>query len=146
MNAQRQAPRPAADVAGDAKKLRLLAAMIQETVETVIEEWSSKTNQTTVEKSSSVAQDEFNIPSHKLYQAQRVLAAAAGSIEELVSDPSLRLIGFSTQYWESRALHIAAEHRLADLMEAGVEAGASDGVHVNALAAEVGIEAKKLCR
>lgn len=143
MNDQQQAPH--ADLAADAKKLRQLAIMIQEATETVIGEWSSKskTTQTTAASTSGTVKDELNIPSHKLYQAQRVLAAAAGSIEELVSDPSLRLVGFSSQYWESRALHVAAEHRLADLIEAG---GGSSGVHVKELAKEVGIEEKKLCR
>ncbi|KAI0966730.1 S-adenosyl-L-methionine-dependent methyltransferase [Xylaria arbuscula] len=77
-----------------------------------------------------------------MFNAQRTLIAALGSVEELVSDPSMRLLSLSTQYFESRALHIAAEHRVPDIIDKRGNAG----LNVSVISEETGIEERKLSR
>ncbi|KAM0811989.1 putative O-methyltransferase domain-containing protein [Seiridium cardinale] len=125
------------DRSADVEKLRQVAKLVEYAVETVIAQWSKGDAQ----KVDSV--DGVEIPCHDLYNAQRTLAAAAGTIEELVCDPSLRILAFSTQYYESRALHIAAEHRVADLLDAGDH---EKGVHVTEIGKRVSIQSDKLSR
>ncbi len=81
------------------------------------------------------------LPSRTLYQAQQTLLAVSGKITELVTEPQNRLQEVSSQYFESRALHICAEHRVPDLLS---EAG-SAGLSVEAIGNKIGIEPLKLC-
>jgi hypothetical protein len=81
------------------------------------------------------------LPSKPLFDAQRALLAAAGTLTELVSDPRSRLLEVSSQYFESRALHIVADKRIPDILAQNGEAGLS----IEILAAKVGIESRKLC-
>jgi hypothetical protein len=122
--------------ASDIQKLRKLVSLITQASDAVIAEWERDT--ATDDETPGSAQ----LPSHALFNAQRTLQAAAGSIEELVSDPSTRLLSLSTQYFESRALHIAAEHRVPDILERFRHDG---GAHVSFIAKETGIEEQKLC-
>ena len=71
-----------------------------------------------------------------LYNAQRTVQAVTGAVVELTSEPQSRLLEVSSQYFESRALHIAAEHRIADLLHGR----GNEGVHVNEIGKVVGIE------
>ncbi|KAI1823254.1 S-adenosyl-L-methionine-dependent methyltransferase [Xylaria intraflava] len=121
--------------AADIEKLRKIVSLVTQASEAVIAEWE---NGTATEETSEGVQ----LPSHAVFNAQRTLSAAAGSVEELVSDPSTRLVTFSTQFFESRALHIVAEHRIPDILDRHGHGGA----HVSVVAKEVGIEEKKLSR
>lgn len=56
------------------------------------------------------------LPSRRLYEAQRTLIALTGTLTELVAEPSLRILEVGCQYWESRALFIACERRIPDLL------------------------------
>lgn len=57
----------------------------------------------------------------------------------------MRIIELGCQYWESRALYIAAERRVPDLL-AKVEQQGDSGVTAAGLSKEVGIESRKLER
>lgn len=81
------------------------------------------------------------IPDKRLFDAQRTLLSAAGKLTELVSQPSGRLLEVSSQYYEARCLHIAADKRIPDLLAASPDTG----VHIDTLSAAVGIESRKLC-
>ena len=81
------------------------------------------------------------LPDQQLFDAQKILLSASGLITELISSPSSRLLEVSSQYFESRALHIVADKRIPDIL---AKAG-DEGVHVVALAQEVQIESRKLC-
>lgn len=82
-----------------------------------------------------------NLPPREIFDVQRNLLAAAGKLTELVSTSSNRLLEVSSQYFEARALHIAVDKRIPDLLDA-----APGGVmFIGALAAEVGIDPGKLC-
>lgn len=84
---------------------------------------------------------EGSLPSKALFDAQRTLLAAAGTLTELVSEPQSRLIEIGSQYWEARALHIVVDKRVADLLSQN-EGGSMD---IKALGEKVGIEHRKLC-
>ncbi|KUI69008.1 Demethylsterigmatocystin 6-O-methyltransferase [Cytospora mali] len=88
---------------------------------------------------------EGSLPSRSLFNTQRTLLAASGLLTELVSDPSSRLLEVSSQYFESRALHIAADQRLADVL-AKSERQPDVGVDLETLAGISGIEYRKLGR
>jgi hypothetical protein len=83
-----------------------------------------------------------SLPPKALFDAQRTILSAAGMLTELGSTPSNRLLEVSTQYFEARALHIAAEKRIPDML-AGFD---ESGVAVEELAEQVGCDAAKLCQ
>lgn len=91
--------------------------------------------------SENVSREEGSLPSKPLFDAQRTLLAAAGMITELVSEPQSRLLEVSSQYFEARALHIAASHRIPDILAHQGEVG----MDIKALSSKVGIESRKLC-
>jgi len=79
---------------------------------------------------------------HPEDDAVKVIRAALGSLESLVLDPHELLLGFSSSYLLSRALHIAADQNIAEhLAQAG-----QDGLHVSHLARISGVEEGKLCK
>lgn len=106
-------------------QLQQLGALIQSALTTLI---------TTSQNSTDA------LPSKTLFDAQRTILSAAGMLTELASDPSSRLFEVSTQYFEARALHIAAENRIPDLL-----AASDEGVTVEELAKTIGCDAAKLC-
>ena len=85
------------------------------------------------------------LPSRRLYEAQRTLLALTGTLTELVAEPSLRILEVACQYWESRALFIACERHIPDLLAA---AGVDRTIGVSAweLGEKTGIEYFKLSR
>jgi len=91
---------------------------------------------------SATKKAEGTLPAKPLFDAQRTLLAAAGMLTELVSDGQNRLLEVSSQYFEARALHVVADKRIPDILASHQDAG---GLDVKTLAAEVGIEARKLC-
>ncbi|KAK4236295.1 hypothetical protein C8A03DRAFT_35829 [Achaetomium macrosporum] len=82
------------------------------------------------------------LPSKPLFDAQRALLSAAGMLTELVSEPRSRLLEVSSQYFEARALHIVADKRIPDILAKHGE----QGLGIDKIAAQVGIESRKLCR
>lgn len=82
-----------------------------------------------------------DLPAKPLFDAQRTLLSAAGKLTELVSQPSIRLLEVSSQYFEARCLHILADKRIPDLLAKG----GNQGLHVKTIAESVGIEERKLC-
>lgn len=127
----------------EAEKLLKLADLLRESALTVIEEW--KKEDFSLAKSGTGnafgSQDTAAIlPSPALHQAQRTILAATGAISELVVEPYARIQEVGCQYFESRALFIAAERRIPDLL---AEAG-DDGLDVSTISEKTGIEVAKL--
>ncbi|RYP34683.1 hypothetical protein DL766_002874 [Monosporascus sp. MC13-8B] len=116
-------------------KLRQVVSLITQAAETAIAEWENGT-------AAAESLEGVELPSRPFFKAQRTLLAAAGSIEELVSNPATRLLSLSMQYFESRALHVAAEHRVPDILRAYPDGG----LHVSLIAEQTGIEEQKLSR
>ena len=119
--------------------LLALVNLVQNSVRDIIEDDNGPTDLKAWE-SSHTRQDRITLPSRKLFQAQRTIAAVAGKLEEMIAEPNTRLLELSFQYFESRALHICVEHRIANLLD---EQG-DDGVSVQDLGKRTGLEPLKL--
>lgn len=115
----------------EAKQLLQLLDITNKAVHTIVAEW---------EKLPSTSQN-TDLPSHELFEARRTVIAATGKLVELVASPSERLIEVTSQYNESRCLHVVAVLRIPDLLAKGGETG----VAIDKIAADVGIETRKLC-
>jgi hypothetical protein len=81
------------------------------------------------------------LPSRRLHEAQRTILAISGSLNELLIEPANRLQEFAGQFWEARALAVAAERRIPDLLH---DAG-EGGMNVKTLSQKTGVESAKLC-
>ncbi|KAI1140497.1 putative O-methyltransferase [Hypoxylon sp. FL0543] len=125
------------DVLPRATALRQVVKLVQDASETLISEWECP-----APDAVPASEANFAIPGRKAYDAQRTIIAALGSIEELVAEPHLRLVGFAEMYFEVRALHVAIEHDIAILLDEGGE----DGIPVEVLAEKTGLEQNKLAR
>ena len=127
----------------DVVNLLKASELLNQSVRTVIEEWS-KEEQPRASLSGKVTDGGTPkiLPSRKLHEAQRTILAITGTLTELVSEAPNRVIEVATQYWESRALYIAAERRLPDLLAAAGE----NGVSAQELGKATGIEYLKLSR
>ncbi|KAL7623280.1 hypothetical protein AAE478_006961 [Parahypoxylon ruwenzoriense] len=123
------------DVSSRATALRQVVKLIQGASETLISEWENPSADAV-----PASENNFAIPGREAYDAQRTIIAALGSIEELVSEPHLRLVDFAELYFEVRSLHVAIEHDIAAL----VAQGGDDGVPVEDLAKASGLDDSKL--
>ncbi|KAL9583819.1 MAG: hypothetical protein Q9212_002492, partial [Teloschistes hypoglaucus] len=124
--------RPLKTVA-DAAQLLQISELITSNIRRVIDAWADEAT------GSKDSKDSKTLPSPALHEAQRTLLAATGTLVELVSEPSVRVLELACQYWESRALYIAAERRIPDLL-------ATEPLSASELSARVGIEQGKLDR
>jgi hypothetical protein len=71
-----------------------------------------------------------------------MVLAIAVSVSELVTEPYSRIQEVGCQHFESRALFIAAERRILDLLDLAEE----DRIDVAEIAEKTGIESGKLCK
>ncbi|KAI0922947.1 hypothetical protein AcV5_009806 [Taiwanofungus camphoratus] len=115
-----------------AEKLLALADLVSQAAQTVVREWALQDDR----PGSSLS-------SFELYNAQRTIIAACGAFTELVLMPQTRLMEVATEHLEARALHIAAEHYIADHL-AKVEQ--TIGMSLNDLSKATGIESQKLAQ
>ncbi|KAL9599305.1 MAG: hypothetical protein Q9219_003932 [cf. Caloplaca sp. 3 TL-2023] len=131
-------PEPGRSLA-DAYKLLQLLDLVTVSIRSVIRAWAAPAPRTI-----GIAGDE-NLASWELFQAQRTLLSATGVLTELIANPSSRLLEVSSQYNESRALHIVAGLRVPDLLAEGSDS-VGRGLHVEEISKRVGIESRKLSR
>jgi hypothetical protein len=120
----------------DADELLRLSALLQEAALTIKDEWA---------KEDFSQQDDSKdnariLPSHKLWNAERTIEAVTGALVELVAEPHQRIQQILAEFMESRALFIAAERKIPDLLN---EAG-PDGMDIQTIAEKTGIERRKL--
>lgn len=123
----------------DAHQLLQLAEVTRDSIHSIIAEWA-KVPPPRFNKDGGIDESEANLPSRKLFEAQRTLIATTGKLVELVSSPSSRLLEVSSQYNEARCLHIAAVLRIPDIL---AEDG-DKGVSMEHIAEKVGLEKRKL--
>ncbi|KAK7745189.1 hypothetical protein SLS62_009902 [Diatrype stigma] len=120
-----------------ATNLRQAVKLLQDASEALISEWTKDPSPPDAVPASETG---IALPSHAAYDAQRIITAALGSIEELVAEPHYRLMDFSYGYLGTRALHVALNNDIALLL-----AGAGErGVPVAELAEATGIHESKL--
>lgn len=117
------------------KALRDLVRLINDASEVVIQEWRTQA------KDPNPPADAPLLPSPALYDARRTLVGACGMASDLVAEPQQRLMEIACGYYSSRALHVAAEGRVADVL---AETDKGEGVHVSAIASKTGVEHRKL--
>lgn len=132
----------------DVVQLLQLTDLISITGRKIIDEWSKESENPKV----AALQDDGSsisaiLPSRELHEMQRIVLAAAGSLIELVEEPSRRLLEVSSQYFEARALHVAAERRIPDLLSSASARNGdqSAGLSVKEIGNATGIEPLKLC-
>ena len=123
----------------DVANLLKTSELLTKCVRTVIEEWSLDYSD-----SSSSNHAPTTLPSHTLHEAQRTILAICGTLTELVSEPPSRVIEIACQYWESRALYVAAERRIPDLLS--TTEARENGISALELGKATGIEQQKLSR
>lgn len=132
----------------DADKLLKLSDLLRDAALTVKEEWSKEVFDGPSDIPNGKASGGHHsheatariLPSRKLWDAERTIEAVSGVLVELVSEPHQRIQQVLTQYMESRALFIAAERRIPDLL---AEAG-EGGLDVETLGQKTKIEHQKL--
>ncbi|KAL8846850.1 MAG: hypothetical protein Q9221_008079 [Calogaya cf. arnoldii] len=124
----------------DAAQLLELSELFNTNVQTVIQEWDKEQEPGANNDGASPSM----LPSLRLYEAQRTLLALTGKLTELVAEPSLRIMEVGCQYWESRALYIACERRIPDMLAGPNKI--QNGVSIKVLGEKTGIEADKLSR
>lgn len=125
----------------DCARLLQLSDLLTTNIQVVIQEWAKE--QQPGASNDGAAPD--MLPSRRLYEAQRALLALTGTLTELIAEPSLRILEVGCQYWESRALFIAAERHIPDML-ASPEVDSSVGMSAQRLGEKTGIEHLKLCR
>ncbi|KAL2812961.1 S-adenosyl-L-methionine-dependent methyltransferase [Aspergillus granulosus] len=127
----------------DAEQLLKLADLLKEAALVIADEWKREDFSTTGSAADLGSQDSARVlPSPRLHEAQRTVLAITGAATELVAEPYSRIQEVGCQYFESRALFIAAERRIPDLLDAAGD----DGLEVTEIAEKTGIEARKLSR
>lgn len=135
----------------EADQLIQMGKLLNEAIQTVTEEWKNEkfsktqtngTNGVNGARGDGTANTADILPSWPLYQAQRTILSLTGALTELVAEPSHRLTELMAEYWESRALFIATERRIPDLLH---EAG-DEGMEITEIAKKTGIEHLKLSR
>ncbi len=125
----------------DVHRLLQVSQLLTQNIQIVTQEWAQEQEP----GASNDGAPPHTLPSRRLYEAQRTLLALTGTLTELVADPSLRIMEVGCQYWESRALFIACERRIPDLL-AAPEVDGSVGVSAQQLSEMTGIEHLKLGR
>lgn len=114
-----------------AETLRSLVRLISTASEDVISSWET----------DAPADSPNSVPSPGLYEARRILLGAAGMLVDTVQDPQARLMEIGTQFYESRALHVAVDANIPDLL---AKADPQQGVPLADLAQITGINPRKL--
>ena len=130
---------PSCHTLTEAYQLLQLSTLITTNIHHVISAWASEptTSSTT-------------LPSPALHKAQCTLVAAMGKLTELIAEPSVRILELGCQYWESRALYIAVERRVADLLAEHADGNGNEygkgGLSADELGTAIVNEGRKLER
>lgn len=86
--------------------------MLADSAEVAIKEWELEE-----QTAKRLAIPEYDLPSPALYEARRTFVGACGMGMDLVQDPIQRLTVMSGSFFDSRALRIAVEARIADVLD-----------------------------
>ncbi|KFY04193.1 hypothetical protein V491_09437 [Pseudogymnoascus sp. VKM F-3775] len=128
----------------DASQLLQTVNLLSKAVNVIVSEWAKESELLEGAGAAGPPTSATQIlPSHELYDAQRTILAATGKLTELVQEPSVRILEVATQFQESRALYIAAERRIPDLLVAKDKTG---GTPLSEISDKAKIESRKLSR
>lgn len=118
------------------QKLLALVDLINTAAQTVVQEWAKEDLQTQCEWKI-----ENSIPPLQLHDAQRTIIGSCGGLSELLLHPEHLISEVALGFFQSRALHIAAENRIADIL-ATAEHG--NGMAIKEIGAKVALDPHKL--
>jgi hypothetical protein len=129
----------AADTNKSVTQLREIFTLLSTAVEKLASEWELRSSKDPLHTDTKGVDSSV---SHVEYNTVKTVLAAVGSLESLILEPHARVISLSISYTIARALHIAAENNIAEVL---ARAG-DDGLLAADLARSTGIEEKKLCK
>lgn len=115
-----------------AQKLLALVDPINAAAKITIQEWEKEDTQDYID---------IGVPSLALYNSRRTIVASCGALSELLLDPVHLISELSLSYFQSRALHIAAKHYIADILSTVPQ---EEGMAINTLGAKIGLDPSKL--
>ncbi|KAH8099822.1 S-adenosyl-L-methionine-dependent methyltransferase [Cristinia sonorae] len=118
------------------EKLRAAVKLLNEATEQVIKAWED-------DESKPIDGSGSAVPSKALYDGRRTVLGTIGIFLELVQEPQARLMEVTHEFYEARALQIAAEARIPDIL---AEGDPKTGVPIEELSKRTGIKDHKLCR
>jgi len=122
--------------AAKAQKLRTLVSMLTDASEVIIKEWEA-------EEQAPPAESGVPLPSAALFEARRIVSGACGMCMDLIQEPGSRLTDIACSFFISRALHIAVQARVADVL---ADADPAQGISCEDISQKTGINAQKLTR
>lgn len=118
-----------------AKELREVGQLLSQSIETLASEWEHDGTCNGAENGARPAG-----VSQVQYDASRTIQACIGSLTSLVTSPHTRLTSLAMSYTIARALHLAVEHNIPELL---AQSG-DDGTSAATLAASTGLDTGKL--
>ncbi|CCM06436.1 uncharacterized protein FIBRA_08697 [Fibroporia radiculosa] len=118
------------------EQLRALVRLLSSAAETVIQHWEASADTDVLPGPAT-----HTVPPRDLFDARRTLVGACGMCVALVQDPLERLSEVTTAYMPARALHVAADVGLFDML---AQADAQEGMSVQEIGQRTGINAAKL--
>lgn len=128
------------------RELREVVAILTKAVEDLTCEWESSAKHDIPNGSNGIHASTRNSDVlHMEKRAVKTIQAALGSIESLVLDSHSRLLNLAASHLIARALHIAVEHNIAELL-AEAEADGKCGLSAANIATMVGVEEWKTCK
>ncbi|TCD63174.1 hypothetical protein EIP91_005871 [Steccherinum ochraceum] len=122
-----------------AQQLRTAIRLLTEASEVVIKDWENEERSPTTKQS-----DGSSVPSHALHDARRTMQGAMGLCNELVLEPRARLMEMALEFYEARALHVAVEAQVADILDA--EGDKERGMTAAEISRKTGIKEHKIAR
>lgn len=127
-------------------ELREVVAILSKAVEDLICDWESSGKHDVVNGSNGIDMSARNSDiSHTEQRAVKTIQAALGSIESLVLDSHTRVLNLAASHLIARALYIAVEHNIAELL-AGAEADGKSGLSAADIALVAGVDEGKICK
>lgn len=118
------------------QKLLALIDLVNTAAQTVVQEWTKEDLQAQPERKT-----EDSIPSLRLYDAQRTIIGSCGGLSELLLHPEHLISEVALGFFQSRALHVAAENHIADIL-ATAEHGS--GMSIKKIGARAALDPHKL--
>lgn len=116
--------------------LHSLVRLIVEASGVVVQEW-----QAAAMDSPGTDPATSLLPSLALYDARRTVLGACGMLSDTVAEPQQRLMEIALGYYVPRALHVAAEGHIADILAV---ADPAEGMHIQTIAHKASVEQQKL--
>ncbi|PCH41151.1 S-adenosyl-L-methionine-dependent methyltransferase [Wolfiporia cocos MD-104 SS10] len=119
-----------------AQQWRDLLRLLNDSAEVIIRDWESGEQTTPVESGAP-------LPSPEVYEATRIVTGACGMFLDLVQEPGSRLTEIACANFISRALHVAIQARVAEIL---ADADPTKGMSAALISEKTGINEQKLTR